>query len=116
MHQASLRKKRANTCFPQAVFCQCGKLGQVKNTLICAEERQGTLPLVGVRQSEVRHNFSLPSFFVYHVKQQSGVSTKAETQRLLKCPPLKRSGNIITTTEPCFIHPKLLTGETQCRN
>jgi hypothetical protein len=76
MHQGSLRKKRVNTCFPQAVFCQSGKLRQVKNVLLCALKRQGTLPLVEVRQAEGSINFSLPSARVYH-KQQGKVSHKS---------------------------------------
>ncbi|MBD2604593.1 hypothetical protein H6G81_08620 [Scytonema hofmannii FACHB-248] len=49
MHQASLRKKLANTCFPQAVFYQSGKLRQVKNKSFARSPRQGTLSPVEVR-------------------------------------------------------------------
>jgi hypothetical protein len=63
MHQASLRKKRAlQERSRSAVFCQSGKLGQVKNTLrvrsqngLGHSERERS-----VRQSGGRINFSLP--------------------------------------------------------
>jgi hypothetical protein len=117
MHQGSLRKKRVNTWFPQAVFCQSGKLRRTgeKRSSLRSPNGKGLKALVEVRQAEGSINFSLPSALPHQATGQS-FRQKPRQERLLKCPPLKQSGNMITNTEPCFIHPKLLTGETQCRN
>jgi hypothetical protein len=43
MHRASLRKSVVLPAPPQAIFCQYGKIGQVKNKALLFEERQWTL-------------------------------------------------------------------------
>jgi hypothetical protein len=78
MHQGSLRKKRVNTCFPQAVFCQSGKLRRTgeKRSSLRSPNGKGLKALVEVGHLLKEASIS-PCLQHYHIKQQGKVSDKS---------------------------------------
>jgi hypothetical protein len=110
MHRASLRTQLVKTYSPSfraqpsphlallARFCQTGKSGQVNKQGAGFEDKG-------------------------HIKTEAYSGASKQSQRRLtpiptakKCPPKQAKRENSQATEPCYIHLKLLTGETQCRN
>jgi len=110
MHPASLITQHALTSSPHsraqpsahlallAIFCQTGKSGQVKNKVLALEDKRHMQTEASYGSSQKWEKRLLP----------------IQTSKM--CPPKEAKRETNQATKPCYIHLKLLTGETQCRN